>query len=1220
MLRSKENVSGLCGALSLLMAATHSFGDCPAVEIGAFNAPYQIEVNSPTNTRPCEVDISVVDDDNIEYALFVCAEGQRPLFGCHLETEFQTEAKFSIFVERTGLYTIYGWARPIGCPSEYTSSQQSIYFYESAAVTLPDAVSSVQLGDRWQVGLSWPSVRENTNIASYMITATPHRDVSAAPIVDIVTVDNPLEEPPEYTFWYDLADIERQDLRDLVLAMNRSISQGKRASDVTQLTIEIEAITIGGERLPYICNPTVLTLVDLLPSVSYSLQLDNVSRTVFAKVEGLNVPSNHNSPLSQFDALRMYYREFDVDDFNERDDPFLGMKVHVPDDAAPLPSGAVLDPVLVSAVDYVSGMAIEGIVAVQGPENLRPAQCWDGIDNDGNGQVDFDGGDAGCDYQFDEFEFNVEDPFEMGGRTLIVYNRNTADAAMIADFYRNVRMRGHNEGHICPVSLPPGQFGSAKHLVQAAKAIRECICENILGSASSECENVTGAELARRSPISHLVLIKGIPTRLIETGWPTDFEEPSFDYYLSYAVYNDEAIFDNGTNGSVYHGPYDGLLDDRVDYQPIDSQGSYARSINASKDRILAYGRVEAINTERTLDLISRIHAAERNGVSGNFLTQGFQETHTFLAQLSSTRDDDDGIYVCDSESYVHDPDVDWDHRNCRAGVTDRGLIPGEQQLGPEDADKIQSIPYAVNAGLYLGAVPPGADPGHDGFSGFPNMLNWRHDHPDDLTEPCQPLCRDIADPDASEQCRINSTDYFREINTQCVGASPTLMGWQLRSYPVQYYGFSPGGWSVDHWSGSVEKTMPSVVTGSPFGDHYLHFGALDAVAEPQCPNDNGDLVACPELIAVNLRHRLPINPPLTLAQDQPMTLRFQYRRGGGQGGTMQLIVKVQKLGTSGPDQFEFSHVFDMSMPVAEWTTTSVSFLVPASYSPVDRIMTRFTSTRDDDLRGYLDVDHVELFFSDDLHQQNLLNQDEASFELGQVGPTVPGDWAANAIDRLGAVAWWGSSSHFLTGGYAFAAPERFVGAFYSGRTLGESLMYLGRSAKSGIIYGDPTYRPSGAKLYLNDGIVPINNAGAPFTFSSDAESWSGRRIMINAFHGRYDFTFEGSAPYGRQRWLVSKCHGDNVEACNATNAWEAVDDSVSHGVGGVFARPLQIGGQPSGSLFDLVDQSQLDEEQSIILRLRVWIPHQEQDSGLEETHNNDLLNYAFLRYVLGPD
>ena len=46
------------------------------------------------------------------------------------------------------------------------------------------------------------------------------------------------------------------------------------------------------------------------------------------------------------------------------------------------------------------------------------------------------------------------------------------------------------------------------------------------------------------------------------------------------------------------------------------------------------------------------------------------------------------------------------------------------------------------------------------------------------------------------------------------------------------------------------------------------------------------------------------------------------------------------------------------------------------------------------------------------------------------------------------------------------------MGAFFSGRTLGESLAYVENKAMSGIIYGDPLYRPSGVKIYLGDGTL----------------------------------------------------------------------------------------------------------------------------------------------------
>ena len=74
-------------------------------------------------------------------------------------------------------------------------------------------------------------------------------------------------------------------------------------------------------------------------------------------------------------------------------------------------------------------------------------------------------------------------------------------------------------------------------------------------------------------------------------------------------------------------------------------------------------------------------------------------------------------------------------------------------------------------------------------------------------------------------------------------------------------------------------------------------------------------------------------------------------------------------------------------------------------------------------------------------------------------------DWAANTIDRLGGIANWGTSSHHVSA--VSSTGGGFPGAFFAGRTLGESLAFAGDAGPNGIIFGDPLYRPAAAKLYV---------------------------------------------------------------------------------------------------------------------------------------------------------
>lgn len=1083
--------------------------------------------------------------------------------------------------------------------------------------------------------------------------------MSHDPVKLLVPVPDPLSEPESYSHTISFADTSRPELQSLLQAINHRIASVPNPGSASQIRMRVDAVTTGNDTFPYIAIETMHTLADDLPSVTFSLQLNMEQRSVDAVIEHILIPGSIGTVIN-VDAVRLYYGTYDSDPsaYVEFPSPFVGVKLPITDrDGTPIPSGAVVEPVFISPIGFSLSDPVEGFITRVASSDLNPPQCWDGLDNDDDGFTDFDGNDPECGYQFDPYEYSNDNDMNVVTRTLVVYNTNAADARTIADHYRSVRLPNQTDDVLCSIQLPPGQFASANDLSNATKAIRRCICENILEDTQANCTDVTGEALAEQSPITHLALIKGIPPRMTGTGWASDAEEPSFDYYLAYSIYNDTPLFGPGEDncgnqgtldGCVDHGTFDGGDPDAVDFQPSSSQVSYIRQIDPSLDRLLAYGRIEAINTERTIDLINRTRSAERAGIAGNFISHGFTTTtHEFLATLSSTQNDPAGQYVCDTELYLDDPDLDWDHEHCRAGQTDNGLIPGEQVLGPEDAGKIQSIPYAVNAGLYIGGLPPNSDQGHDAFSGFNNMINWRHEHPNDLPEPCEPLCRDIVDVIEREACRADSTDFFSEINTDCVGAAPGLIGWQFRSWPVQYYGFTPAGWGVDNTSGRVEKTMPQIEAGSPFGDRYLHYGAADAVDHPQCVDSSGSLTHCPELIAISLRKLQTINPAIEFETDKTMRLRFRYRRGGGDTGRIRLNMTFLKQNSNPQEQVTIEEIFDIAQPQTDWTTATADIVIPVAFSPIDRVIAKIIARRNDNIRGYIDLDLIEIFDVDDPTESNLISEDLASFERDHTGPTVGGDWAANAIDRLNGIAWWGSSSHHLTGGFAFANPEKFVGAFYSGRTLGESLMYISGNAKSGIIYGDPTYRPSGAKIYLNEGITPINDPATPLVFTDDPASWEGRELYINAFHGRGGLQQITSSvefvpnlrpspappgpsitntqatiigpitpvPVYQQRWLVSKCYEADVATCDALDSWIHFESSRSFRVGGVFARPLQINPLNPGAMIELADQDHLGENQNIILRLRVWRTNQENDTATAETHNNDLINYAFLQY-----
>src|SRR5690606_30397618 len=143
-----------------------------------------------------------------------------------------------------------------------------------------------------------------------------------------------------------------------------------------------------------------------------------------------------------------------------------------------------------------------------------------------------------------------------------------------------------------------GQLISARNSI-----LSSCICSLIAQEDRPQpCDVSTIDQISDHSPITHLVLIKGLPARLYETGWSSDSEEPSLDYYLAALIYRDSDIFGAGNNGTI-----------GINYQIHYLNSGHFRSLSAATDRTVAYGRVEAINNERTKSLIDRTLLAEQH-------------------------------------------------------------------------------------------------------------------------------------------------------------------------------------------------------------------------------------------------------------------------------------------------------------------------------------------------------------------------------------------------------------------------------------------------------------------------------------------------------------------------------------------------------------------------------------------------------------------------------
>jgi hypothetical protein len=763
-------------------------------------------------------------------------------------------------------------------------------------------------------------------------------------------------------------------------------------------------------------------------------------------------------------------------------------------------------------------------------------------------------------------------------RALVVYNLNAGpDALAVAAAY--AAKRNVPGSHLCAVELPVGQYASKDELLGARRTIVEkCLCGLIPAAMRpSPCNSSNVDAIRAHSPITHLVLIRGIPPRLFGTGWPSDSEEPSFDFYLSYLIYRDEDIFAPGQVGAVTN-TY--LTEDLLE-QAYATMVLSAPPLDPTLHRELAYGRIEAMDLDRTLDLIDRTLAAEAAGITGNFLEEKDGRGFAFLRDLTGSLDPACADYIT-YEPFVFDtPESSWDPASCRAGttfVTAEGPDPNSSNDDPQRSvvpgSGHSTVPRAVSVGLMLGSA---ANPNsHSGFNSFGVLTQWRR-----TNAPCTPLCQDLTSQAERDACAASSTDYFHELDTSCVGAAPGLIGHQVRSYPVQYYGFMPPGWNADT-IGSAEKTPAHVATGDayqdPFftDDRYLHLGQ-SGVASPdasQCTLEDGSAVACPERIALDISRSVSFAPPLAIGNLRTFLLQLRHRNAPNPAGAaLQVVVTFH----SGAQSLSKTASIPLGAGASTWTlgTTSVA-IDPGELAQVDAIDLRLAIGLGDGVRGFLDLDGVALW---DLESGIQLIDPEAGSFTANHHSTAWGDYAANAIDRLGAIAWWGSSSHHLGAGYAFSDDRSFYGAFFMGRTLGESLLLAG-GGESGIVYGDPLYRPVAVRIHI-PGANGYGEAPGLAVDPGNVDAYG--TVLLNVL--------DGTSHVATVRWSVATCPVLDAAQCGDAGLWT----ERASGTGALENEP-----------FHWTSTIDPDVAQDVLIRLRVWNPGQEGDA---------LFHYAYFSY-----
>ncbi len=710
-------------------------------------------------------------------------------------------------------------------------------------------------------------------------------------------------------------------------------------------------------------------------------------------------------------------------------------------------------------------------------------------------------------------------------RAIIVYNKNVLGSQEIADYYAD--KRNIDTQRVCGVELPPGLYASTTELDSAFASIQSnCLCPLMSAETRPAPCGPEQIELIEAEGIAdHFVFVRGIPARIFME--PTTIEDPAMGWYFRDNFFNRP----DGTKGRSH----------------------------------LYYGNFEAVTPERTKNLLDRTLDAEKTGVEGTLLSSGTKNGNSTFMDIVNGLESADCMEIYNSDIAA------WDASKCSFAANAPGEIP---------AGRMHPSGIVDNVGFYAGGNPwPN---GQQPFNGsWKDMLSWRKN-----ADSCLEICDEFVDPLLISGCKERSTDYFKVINTDCVGGSPSLIGFQLRSWPNTYYGFMPHGW-MNFWSGDRDVTpvyelndLDKAFVNERFSDgKYIRLGDPFAKAGATC---NG--IDCSQRIPLTMSKKFYFTKNLIKANGAIQAL-FKIRFKNSINTDKSFNITVY-LGDSAGNMSTHVLKLDMNAGNSEtWSTAELPMNIANANSTrnYNRAEIYLISEFANDIRGFVELDGLEVI--DQATGESILPLDAGSFNEDQKSIAY-GNTGSTMIDRLGAVAWWGSSSHWMTGGWAFKDIDVTAVNFFRGEGLGRSVIRSG-GLPSGLFFGDPLYNPSAAalKLVVDGAPVPVlKGQSSPYnTVIRDLNSNS------RALEGRYAFdassiakvsmlAFNGSDNDSSLVWSIEKCSQiEDPAACSRASAWEEIDS----GSGAIRSDEMVF-----DSLMDVVEN--VNQPEIINLRLLV--------------------------------
>ncbi len=752
--------------------------------------------------------------------------------------------------------------------------------------------------------------------------------------------------------------------------------------------------------------------------------------------------------------------------------------------------------------------------------------------------------------------------YAMREDVLVVVNDNSTDSVAVGQYY--AQQRGIDTAHIVHVKVPDQYTVTwADFLSLRDQILRFGICPTVPSSVQpAACsdsslpiytsDNVS--TLTANTPIRYIVTTRGVPTemtvddsQLAAAGAPT-----SVDNYLMYVLaryFPEEPVTAPlPTTRAVAFG-----------------DGADMRTVEPATDGQYIVGRIDGVSVAAAEAQVDRTLSAEANGIYGTLFADTFGNTggawnwvqYTPGAGQQLTKQPIYNTGTFDYWRYAFGPFNESDP-SCSDYQTNYLSAPPTSTSGQAPAGCLVKFrwgtpneampgysgsrePQAVDALAYFGSLD-----GQTIQGGFSTLLNWRKRG---MGGNQVTLCVNAADP---ATCRANSTDPYKEINTDVVGVASGFIGYNFQSFPVSRFGIWPTGWA--HLS-VYNAAVPVVVDTDGVDNSYsLWYEQPGEVSDPQCyvytvtPNGSttpvsgtlsDSLQSCPSHRSIDLMQVIAYaldstNPPsydvsfylkgsaVVSPANINARLIFEYQLPVG-GGSCPAAPSGYSLATTSTRCQYISHA-TVSVPAGDstWTqyTPLTSVAPPAVGLTFEDLML--------DLNGYVTAGSVGF---DEISVKDLTTGTElvtnGSFDQGHE-QTAKGDYAANFLDRLGGTAFWGSLSHHESLGHSFDSTS--LGSlvyFLRGLPLGDAV-WLGDQHVSGILYGDPLYSPIAVKL---------NH----LTTDSDNRIGSSPTLSGSAVNGR-DLSKVSTS------YAIDYCPGWDFYICDQQQSWKSTGLSGTGG------------------------------------------------------------------------